>query len=121
MKRLQTNIDIAQYTLRVQSTGNIQGVIARAQKKGFVVMNDDAVFQAIKHQGTNYDALMKRFNNREKMWCDFREGRQIITHIYQQLADHVPARLHTAVRIQYLRVLKEFRDDIYRADLYARG
>ena len=119
MKQLQTKIDLAQYTLRVQKTGNISGVIARAQKQGFVVMNNDAIFQALKHQATNYDALMTRFNNNEKMWCDFREGRQIITHIYQQLADHVPAKLHTAVRTQFLRVLKEFRDDIYRADLYA--
>jgi len=117
--QITTKIDLRKFQLKTSKCGNITGVVARAHKKGFTAVNDEQIFQQAKHQMTNYDELMAKFNNDEKTWCDFKEGRQVITHIYQQLADWAPDRFQEAVRTHFLRVLKEFRDDIYRADLYA--
>ena len=116
---ITTDIKLGNYQLIYKKGSCVKGVIARAHKNGFRVINDEQIFQQIKHQLTNYDKLMEKFNNNEKQWCSFTEGRKIIVHIYQQLADVMPNRFQSAVRAHFLRVLKEFRDEICRADLYA--
>ena len=59
---ITTDIKLDNYQLIYKKDGCIKGVIARAHKNGFRVINDEQIFQQIKHQLTNYDKLMKKFN-----------------------------------------------------------